>query len=149
VEENSVTNSLNYASVGRRWVASFVDSLIVGFGSMIITIPLGIVGAINKDSSTPIITNMISQLVVMLISAVYYVYLTGTKGQTLGKMALKIKVIKKDSGKIPDFTSSFLRETVGKFISAIVFGVGYLWAIWDKDKQTWHDKIANTVVVKV
>jgi uncharacterized RDD family membrane protein YckC len=27
-------------------------------------------------------------------------------------------------------------------------GLGYFWAIWDKDNQAWHDKIAGTVVVK-
>lgn len=41
-----------------------------------------------------------------------------------------------------------LREVIGKWVSGLVFGLGYFWAIWDKDGQTWHDKIAGTVVVK-
>lgn len=41
-----------------------------------------------------------------------------------------------------------LRETIGKFLSGLVLGLGYFWAIWDKDSQAWHDKIAGTVVIK-
>ena len=43
----------------------------------------------------------------------------------------------------------FLREVIGKPVSivAFVFGYPWLWAIWDKNCQMWHDKIAGTVVV--
>lgn len=41
-----------------------------------------------------------------------------------------------------------LREVIGKFVSGLVLGIGFFWAIWDKDNQTWHDKIAGTVVVR-
>lgn len=42
-----------------------------------------------------------------------------------------------------------LREWIAKYVSALVLYLGYLWAIFDKDRQSWHDKIAGTVVVKV
>jgi uncharacterized RDD family membrane protein YckC len=32
-------------------------------------------------------------------------------------------------------------------VSAVVFLLGYLWMIWDSEKQTWHDKVAGSVVV--
>jgi hypothetical protein len=38
-------------------------------------------------------------------------------------------------------------EVFGKFVSGLFMGIGYFWAIWDKDGQAWHDKIAGTVVV--
>lgn len=41
-----------------------------------------------------------------------------------------------------------LRETLGKFVSSLFLGLGMFWAIWDKDRQTWHDKIAGTVVIR-
>jgi uncharacterized RDD family membrane protein YckC len=40
----------------------------------------------------------------------------------------------------------FLRQIV-KNISGVVLLLGYLWMLWDKEKQCWHDKIAGTVVV--
>jgi serine/threonine-protein kinase len=33
-------------------------------------------------------------------------------------------------------------------ISALSFGLGFLWMLWDKNSQTWHDKAAGSVVVK-
>lgn len=40
-----------------------------------------------------------------------------------------------------------LRETIGKGVSGILI-IGFFWAIWDKDNQALHDKIAGTVVVR-
>jgi uncharacterized RDD family membrane protein YckC len=40
-----------------------------------------------------------------------------------------------------------LRESFGKTLSGIFFGLGYLWALWDRDSQAWHDKIAGTLVI--
>jgi len=40
-----------------------------------------------------------------------------------------------------------LRETLGKWVSGWFLGLGWFWAIWDRDAQAWHDKIAGTVVL--
>ena len=36
---------------------------------------------------------------------------------------------------------------IGRYVSAIACLLGYFWMLWDKEKQTWHDKFANDVVV--
>jgi uncharacterized RDD family membrane protein YckC len=72
----------------------------------------------------------------------------GPKGQTLGKMALGIRVIDFNTGGPIGYGRGLLRY-IGKIISAIPCLLGYLWMLWDKEKQTWHDKIATTVVVPV
>jgi uncharacterized RDD family membrane protein YckC len=41
-----------------------------------------------------------------------------------------------------------VRETVGKIISGFFLALGYFWAIFDRDSQAWHDKIAGTTVLK-
>ena len=38
---------------------------------------------------------------------------------------------------------------LGRLVSAIVFYIGYLWMLWDKEKQCWHDKFAGDLVVPV
>lgn len=43
----------------------------------------------------------------------------------------------------------FLREIIGKFLSAIILGIGYLMVIWNPKKQALHDKIAKTYVVYI
>lgn len=78
----------------------------------------------------------------------YYWLFTGLKGQTLGKMAVGIKVVNAE-GYMPGLGTAALREVLGKFISIIALYLGFLWIIWDGRKQGWHDKIAKTYVVSV
>ncbi|MBI4337857.1 MAG: RDD family protein [Chloroflexi bacterium] len=78
---------------------------------------------------------------------VYYVLMTGLRGQTLGKMALGIKVVD-ERGQVPGVGRAALREVIGKFLSALALGLGFLWIAWDGKKQGWHDKIATTFVVR-
>ena len=80
----------------------------------------------------------------------YYVALTGLKGQTLGKMALGIMVVNAQ-GEAPGIRRAAFREIVGKLVSeiAIFLGyLGYLWIGWDRKKRGWHDHIASTHVVR-
>lgn len=151
-----VVPSIIYASFGRRFVASLLDGIIVGVAGAVIGGIIGVItgiilvasGSSGKDLMTSIVGG-IAQIISGGLSLGYYIYFTGKEGQTLGKKALGIKVVKKDSQQAPGYMSAFLREAVGKFVSAIVFGLGYLWMLWDKDKQTWHDKIAGTIVIKI
>ncbi len=77
----------------------------------------------------------------------YFTLLTGEGGQTLGKMLLKIKVQGMDGSSI-GFGRAFIR-TLGYIVSSFFMTfLGFFWALWDKNNQTWHDKIAGTVVVK-
>ena len=77
----------------------------------------------------------------------YAVILTAWRGQTVGKMALGIQVVDRD-GNIPGIGAVLLREIVGKFLSGIALGLGYLWVAWDREKRGWHDHIAGTYVVR-
>ena len=86
-------------------------------------------------------------LIVYIAYPVYYVALTGLKGQTLGKMALGIMVVNAQ-GEPPGIRRAAFREIVGKLVSEIVIFLGYLWIGWDRKKRGWHDHIANTCVVR-
>lgn len=103
--------------------------------------------AFNMIYSQMITPILVVSLIMAIIGWGYMVYFTASRGQTLGKMAMKIKVININTGKSPDYLHAFLREVPGKFISSILLELGYLWMLWDKNKQTWHDKMAGTVVV--
>jgi uncharacterized RDD family membrane protein YckC len=69
--------------------------------------------------------------------------LTLWNGQTIGKKAVGIKV----QGVQGDWGKAIVRSLM-KIVSGVPFGLGYLWMLWDKDGQTWHDKVAGTTVVK-
>ena len=82
------------------------------------------------------------------MSVGYHVlFLTTNNGQTPGKTALRIRIVKLNGAKLSP-TDAFLRNVIGYWLSQLFFLLGYLWAIWDDKSQTWHDKLAGTVVVK-
>ena len=83
----------------------------------------------------------------LLVGIAYYTYCEGgERGQTIGKAACGIRVRSIDDGGPIGYTRGFLRY-IGRILSTIPFLLGYFWMIWDPQKQTWHDKIANSVVV--
>ena len=68
------------------------------------------------------------------------------KSATPGKILLKLKIVDATSGEKPKPVQFFLRY-IGYFLSSI-FLLGFIWIAFDKRKQGWHDKIANTIVIK-
>lgn len=85
--------------------------------------------------------------IVILLAIAYYTYLEGgPRGQTLGKRALGIRVIDFETGGPIGYGRAFIRY-IGRIVSALVIYIGYLWMLWDSEKQCWHDKFANDVVV--
>jgi len=103
----------------------------------------------STNGSVSMIISVVVNLIGYGFMIFYYIYFTGSKGQTLGKKAVKIKVVKESDNSVPGYGTAFLREIVGKFVSSLVFSLGYFWVIWDSKKQGWHDKIAHTIVIKV
>ncbi|HEX2031623.1 MAG TPA: RDD family protein [Actinomycetota bacterium] len=89
----------------------------------------------------------VSGLVVLGLLWAYFVVATGLTGGTLGKHALGIRVISAGFAR-PDWETVLFREVVGRIIVAASLGIGYLWAAFDPRKQGWHDRIADTLVVK-
>jgi uncharacterized RDD family membrane protein YckC len=118
-----------------RWAASVLDGLLISFPLLIISIPF-----YKGDSE---LMDVISGLVVVA----YSVFAIATYQTTLGKNFFHLRVISTDGSKI-GFGKAIIREFLGKILSSIVFSLGYLWVIWDKEKQGWHDKLARTYVIQ-
>jgi uncharacterized RDD family membrane protein YckC len=83
----------------------------------------------------------------VVVYAAYYTSLEGgAYGQTIGKMALGIRVADMDGGGSIGYGRAFGRA-FGRIPSGMVVFLGYLWMLWDPEKQTWHDKMVNSAVV--
>ena len=77
----------------------------------------------------------------------YFTLFTGEGGQTLGKMILGIRVQSMDGSSI-GYRRGFVRS-LGYIVSIFFMTfLGFLWALWDKEKHAWHDKIAGTEVIR-
>ena len=119
------------AGFGRRFVAYLVDAVLLTAVSSIFLV----------------VDQTIASIVNLALGLVYFGYLEGSaSGQTVGKKLLGIRVIDYRGGGPLGFGRGLIRY-VGSIISAILCVLGYLWMLWDREKQTWHDKIATTVVV--
>jgi uncharacterized RDD family membrane protein YckC len=88
-------------------------------------------------------------LVGFLVVAFIYLRALGKTGQTWGRQIVGIKVIGETTGEPIGFGRALGRQLFAGFISAQVFYLGYLWMLWDDKKQTWHDKVVSSIVVKV
>jgi uncharacterized RDD family membrane protein YckC len=120
------------ASFGLRFVAAIIDAVLLGIVNSILGAVVGrtVGGALS-----------------LAIGIAYYGYLEGSpSGQTVGKKAMNIRVIDFTNGGALGTGKAIIRY-VGRIISTIPCLLGYFWMLWDPEKQTWHDKIAGTVVV--
>ena len=76
-----------------------------------------------------------------------YTFFLFARGQTVGKKLVGIQVITQD-GDPAGFFTMLVREWVGKFISFLVLGLGYIWILIDPERQAWHDKLMTTYVIE-
>ena len=132
-----------------RLIAYIIDGIIITVGVWIILAIFGLSGfSVGQATSGVTFTamNAIGLILVIVWSVGYMIFFWSTRGQTPGKMIMGIKIVTTDGG--PIGVGKAILRLIGYAISAIVFYLGFLWIIWDKDKQGWHDKIAGTYVVK-
>lgn len=175
IEEN--TNTIltpNYAGFGSRLMAYILDffilSIINGWFITPVLTNLGIIPPAeviphysfqelltmfeqNPDTHIWEVMGMSKQDLMITFastSIVQWIYFammeSSTKQATLGKMALRITVADEEGNRI-----SFLKASVryfAKYISAFLLMIGYLLALFTPKKQTLHDLIAKTFVVR-
>lgn len=78
---------------------------------------------------------------------VYFTCLDGSfYGQTVGKWLCGIRVQDFATGELIGLKRGALRTLSLFFLSSPPFFLGFFWAARDKEKQSWHDKIARSVV---
>lgn len=135
------------AGFGRRVIALVVDFSLLFFTSMIVgLVVFGFSGRLafflSPVGGGPAF--YVFWFVVLLVSVAYASIMTSMTGQTLGKQVAGVIVLQPD-GHILNLQTAVKRSLLA-IPSAAVFGLGYLWAIWDADCETWHDKWAGTTV---
>lgn len=121
-----------YGGFGERFGAAFIDGIILLIANLVIRFTVG------ETAST---------VFGLVMGWLYSAFMeSGSMQATLGKKALGLKVVDLDGQRI-----SFLQATgrhFGKFLSSAILLIGYLMMLWDDKKQTLHDKMAGTLVIK-
>jgi uncharacterized RDD family membrane protein YckC len=120
------------ASVGVRFVAALIDGILVGIPTTILQSILGL-----RPGTA----------VGVLLGIAYFAYFEGQPaGQTIGKKVMNIRVIDFATGGSIDSSKALVRALVRQ-VSGIACAIGFIWALFNQEKQTWHDLAAATVVV--
>jgi uncharacterized RDD family membrane protein YckC len=120
-----------YGTFWERFLAAIIDGLILSIPNMLLKYMYG-----NT-----------SFIYAAILGWLYYaIQESGNNQATIGKKAMGLKVTDTDRQRI-----SFGKATgrhFGKYVSTIIIFWGYVMMIWDDRKQTLHDKMAGTLVVK-
>jgi uncharacterized RDD family membrane protein YckC len=139
------------ATIGQRAAARLLDALIIGLPAFILVLATSEIDEGRRTVRTP----LWAQLVATGIAAVYEVVLIRQRGQTVGKRAVGIEVVRVTDGRHPDWSASIMRYLL-PVLPALVPVPGlvllspviYLVAAADPLRRGWHDRAAGTIVVK-
>ncbi len=140
-----------FASFTDRLFADFIDGVI----AFIIALPfwflldklifnIGFFEAYDHTRGKLAITN----LVLVVVFLYNTTFLVGKHGQSWGRKLTDIKVVDKLGNPI-GFRKSLFRNFLALGLSASFFYFGFLWMLWNKERQTWHDLIMKTYVIRI
>jgi uncharacterized RDD family membrane protein YckC len=143
-------NEHELASWGRRLAALLVDITVL---ILVIAVALLAAGVSAEELRARMREGETLLVVVLFLipEAIYYTALIGSRSQTLGKMALGIKVVDAESRSPIGYARAFTRwlsTATLRALFTIPTVVDHLWPLRDPRNQTLHDQLARSVVVR-
>ncbi len=134
---------ISLASIKRRTFAYTIDEILISVLFFIIYF-----GQIPKDAGYEETINLLNGLFtyIIFLKIIYQAFFIWAYGATPGKMLAKIKVISTADLENPNILYS-LNRALMRIVSESLFYVGFLWAFTNPKRETWHDKVAKTLVV--
>jgi uncharacterized RDD family membrane protein YckC len=152
------------AGIKRRFFALLLDILVLGVLGGAVTYPIEVNLNQNIDELVEVVQKRLessqqpaeSSLLLIFIFgflkvalwSLYFIIFIGKCGQTPGKKILGLKVLKFNGDPV-NYKSAGIRSLIGYPLSLFTFGLGFIWALLDKNSQCLHDKIADTLVIKI
>ena len=146
--QNNTDNQV-HAGFFVRLAAYLIDSLIVGVALVVVRIPFWISSWVSPDNVVVrdlIFTYSIQDIVLYILGALYFIVLTYRTGATIGKRLLHLRVVSVEDRKVTLFEVVY-RETVGRFLAALIANIGYFMIAVHGEKRGLHDLLSDTAVV--
>ncbi|MCD6035809.1 MAG: hypothetical protein K0R63_1550 [Rickettsiales bacterium] len=91
---------------------------------------------------------VIEQAMQIVIAALVVLVFWHYRSATPGKIILRMRIVDADTF-APPTTWQYIRRFLGYILSILPLMLGFFWMKWDPRHQCFHDKVANTVVIKV
>ena len=145
---------MNYAGFFTRFFALLIDQIAMAVLAFIVALILGGLVGLTVVSDSGILSFLTGSValitwgILVIFQFVYFGYFWSRSGQSVGMKLLNIAVVRRTEGEPLSFWRGAFRGSLGYWISGLVFGLGFIWAAFDARKETWHDKIFDTWVVK-
>lgn len=147
-----------YAGFWIRFVARLIDGVLLGVAGWIIRMPLLLMFGVGVPfrgrggdfgAALPMIIGFggIVVLLQLILQAAYEIYFVSTKGATIGKQVLGLKIIRAGGSGVPAGLAA--GRYFAQFISAMILFIGYIMAGFDPEKRALHDRICETRVIYV
>lgn len=138
------SEEFEYVGFWLRVGATLIDTLLL----MVVTFPLLIFFYGGEYFLLPgLIKGKADFVISWILPAVAILAFWLLAGATPGKLAMSARIVDAETGETITFVQSVVRY-LGYFLSTLPFFVGFIWAAFDRRKQCWHDKLANTVVIR-
>ncbi len=151
---------MELASFSRRFLALGLDLLILSLPLSIILMTYAILNDLQLyapyyQTGIDLVPEIVYRFYPVLLPTfsiwalvifLYFWLTTFGGGQSIGKMLLKMRVIRLDAS--PCKLTCALWRTIFQFISVMLFFFGFFWAIFDCKRQSFHDKVVKTVVIR-
>ncbi|WP_405843339.1 RDD family protein [Streptomyces sp. NBC_01518] len=126
-----------YANWGQRFLGTLVDMLVFAVPYI-----LYFVGITKSNGALLGIGGLL-----LLGLAIWQLIQEGRTGQTVGKKALGIRLVRESDGQPIGVGMAFVRR-LAHFVDGIACYIGFLWPAWDAKRQTFADKICGTIVIR-
>jgi len=132
-----------YAGFWIRAIASVIDTILMM--AVIVPVLMAVYGQelMQPDRAPGVVDVLLQWVFPPLAVIVFWV----TKSATPGKMLFKLRIVDAKTGGKPS-TGQCIGRYFAYYASIIPFMLGFIWVAFDKRKQGWHDKLANTLVVR-
>lgn len=137
-------DKLELANQRKRMQAFVIDDILIS----IITMALlwDQISTVEGDLMNILLLMNGAFIQVLFLKLIYQTFFVWYYGATIGKIIIKIRVIKEDTFESVDFISALMRSA-SRILSESIFYLGFALAFYTEGKQTLHDKLAKTLVV--
>jgi uncharacterized RDD family membrane protein YckC len=137
------------AGFWRRLVSAFLDWILVGILAAAIGDLFGVEGPSPPSADGDGVNFQLAGTgPFIVVELAYFTYFHATSaGQSIGNKILGIRVLDAETGRSLPYARAFVRALVSS-LSALVFFLGFFWMLWEPRKRTWHDIVADSLVVQ-
>lgn len=143
------TGLLQYAGFGVRFGAKVIDGLLLGVVN--VGIQLAVMGPAFLQPKPNLdgfwVRYFLAVFLSTAVSAGYTIFLHGKYGATLGKRAVRVKVVRAN-GQAIGYSKATVRY-FAEFLSSFTLLIGYLMAAFDEERRALHDRICDTRVIRI